>query len=157
VVWGNKRTSQRSCKHPAEVGRGTKAERGGRATVQPPKAGQVVYLRADLIGQRAVFKTELPHLTRGGADQTVAAGGQCSCCLVKTTMKITTALTTIHEVADLPHLPIATNPVDRRNQILLTFQSITETTSELPLVHQYQIAHLRDNYRTLTKRLNFLL
>jgi hypothetical protein len=48
----------------------------------------------------------------------VAAEGQCSCHLVKRT-----ALTTLHELADLPHLPIATNLVNRRNKILLTSQS----------------------------------
>jgi hypothetical protein len=30
----------------------------------------VVYLKADLVGQRAAFKTELPHLVGGVADQT---------------------------------------------------------------------------------------
>jgi hypothetical protein len=39
-------------------------------TSQPPKAGQVVNLRAGLMGQRAVFKIELPHLAGGRADQT---------------------------------------------------------------------------------------
>jgi hypothetical protein len=34
---------------------------------------------------KAVFKTELPHLAGGGADPTVSAVGQFSCCLVKTT------------------------------------------------------------------------
>jgi hypothetical protein len=29
-------------------------------------------------------------------------------------------LTTLHELEDLPHLPIATNPTDKKNQILLT-------------------------------------
>jgi hypothetical protein len=33
------------------------------------KAGQVVDSRDDLVGQRAVFKTELPHLVVGRADQ----------------------------------------------------------------------------------------
>jgi hypothetical protein len=53
-------------------------------------------------------------------------------------VKTTTALTTLHELAELSLLPDATNPVDRRNEILLTSQSHGETTSELPLVHQYQ-------------------
>jgi hypothetical protein len=34
-----------------------------------PKAGQVVDLRADLLGQSAAFKTKLPHLAWGGTDQ----------------------------------------------------------------------------------------
>jgi hypothetical protein len=50
----------------------------------------------------------------------------------------TTALTTLHEPAELPQLPIATCPVDRRNQVLLISQSLAETTSEFPRVHQYQ-------------------
>jgi hypothetical protein len=39
----------------------------------------------------------------------VSAEGQCSCRLVKKT----TALTTLHELADLPHLTVATNLEDR--------------------------------------------
>jgi hypothetical protein len=39
-------------------------------TNQPPKAGQVVDPRADLVGHRAAFKTELPHIPGGGTDQT---------------------------------------------------------------------------------------
>jgi hypothetical protein len=38
--------------------------------IQPIKTGQVVHPRAVLLGQRAVFKTELSHLAWGGADQT---------------------------------------------------------------------------------------
>jgi hypothetical protein len=48
----------------------TKAESGSMVTSQTPKAGQVVDPRADLVGQRATFKTELPHLAGGGADKT---------------------------------------------------------------------------------------
>jgi hypothetical protein len=54
----------------AEIGRGTKAKSGGEVTGKPPKAGQVVDPGADLVGQRAAFKTELPHLAGEGADQT---------------------------------------------------------------------------------------
>jgi hypothetical protein len=86
--------------------------------------------KADFVGQRAVFKTELLPLAGGGADQTVTAEKQCSCHLVKTM----TALITLYELADFPHLPVATNPVDRRKQILLTSQSPGETTTQLPLV-----------------------
>jgi hypothetical protein len=35
-----------------------------------PKFGQVVDPGADLLGQTAVFKTELPYLAEGGDDQT---------------------------------------------------------------------------------------
>jgi hypothetical protein len=45
--------------------------RAGAGTAsQHPKAGQVVNPGAGLMGHREVFKTELPHLARGGADQT---------------------------------------------------------------------------------------
>jgi hypothetical protein len=59
---------------------------------------------ANLVRQRAEFKTELPS---------VAAEGQHSCRLEKPI----TALTTLHELALLPYRTIATNLVDRRNQI----------------------------------------
>jgi hypothetical protein len=95
--------------------------------------GQVVDSGADLMKQRAVTKTEFPQ-PAGEKLTRVVPEGQHSCCMVK----ITTALTTLHKLANLPHLPIATNPVDRRNQILLTSQSPGETTLEIPLVHQYQ-------------------
>jgi hypothetical protein len=52
-----------------EVRRGTKVENGGGATNKPPKAGQVMDSAADLMGKKAVFKTKLPHLAGGGADQ----------------------------------------------------------------------------------------
>jgi hypothetical protein len=52
------------------VGRGTKAEGGDGTTSQPPRVGQVVDTGADFMGQRAVFKTEMPHLAAGGTDQT---------------------------------------------------------------------------------------
>jgi hypothetical protein len=42
----------------------------GWVTGQPLKVGQVVYPRADHVGQRAAFKTELSHLAGGGTDQT---------------------------------------------------------------------------------------
>jgi hypothetical protein len=45
-------------------------ENESEVTGQPPKVGQVVDLRADLIGQRAPFKTELLHLAGGRIDQT---------------------------------------------------------------------------------------
>jgi hypothetical protein len=77
----------------------------------------MVDLGSDLLGKRAEFKTELPHLDKSRADQTT--------------------LIILHELAELPHHPIATNS-DRRNLILLTNQSPSETTSELLLVCQYQ-------------------
>jgi hypothetical protein len=50
----------------------------------------------------------------------------------------TTALTTLHNLAVLPHLTIPTNLVERRNQILLTSQSLGELTLEVALACQYQ-------------------
>jgi hypothetical protein len=59
-------------KHPAEVRKGTKAENRVGAAGHPPKVRQVVDLGADFLVPvpRAAFKTELPDLTGGGADQT---------------------------------------------------------------------------------------
>jgi hypothetical protein len=53
-----------------EAGRGTKAESRSRVTRQPPKERKVVDPEADLVGQRALLKTELSHCAGGGADQT---------------------------------------------------------------------------------------
>jgi hypothetical protein len=92
----------------------------------------VVDPEADLMGQKAIFKTELAHIAGRRANQTVAANGQCSCSQVKTSR----ALTTLHKMPE--NLPIATNPVDRRNPILLRSQSPAETTLELVLIVQYQ-------------------
>jgi hypothetical protein len=86
---------------------------------------QVVDPRADIVGKRTEFKTELP-LAVGGAEQT------------ELQLKGNAALTTLHKLADLPQLLNANNPVDRRKQIPLTSQSPGETTSELLLVCQYQ-------------------
>jgi hypothetical protein len=92
-------------------------------TSQPPKEGQVVDPRADFMGQRAVLKTKLSDLSGGVAEQIE----------LQLTAKV---LTTLYKLRDLPHLPIATNHVDRSYQILLTSHSPGET-SELPLVCQY--------------------
>jgi hypothetical protein len=54
-----------------------------------------------------------------------AAEGQHSCHLVKTT----TAVTTLHELADVPHLTITTNLVDRRTKYY-------SQTSHLVRLHQ---------------------
>jgi hypothetical protein len=70
-------------------------------------------------------------------------------------VKTTTALTTLHELAELPQIPIATCPVDRGNQILLITQSPGEAASELPLYAKTRFGHLRKNSRTFN-RLNFL-
>jgi hypothetical protein len=59
----------------------------------------------------------------------------------------TTALTTLHNLAVLPHLTIPTNLVERRNQIL---------PQRLHLHANTRIGHLRKNSRTFTKRLNFM-
>jgi hypothetical protein len=81
--------------------------------------------------QRAVLKTELPHLAGRGTDQSdlqLKNSPSPSCCLLKA------ALTTLHEVAILLYLTTPTNLVDRRSK----YHSHSETTSELLLEHQYQ-------------------
>jgi hypothetical protein len=65
--------------------------------------------RADLLGQRAAFKTKLPHLAGGGAYQTKLQLKDNNYWLVKTT-----ALTTLHDLANLPRLTISIKLVDRR-------------------------------------------
>jgi hypothetical protein len=92
-------------------------------TDQPPKAGQLVDPGADLVGQRAAFSTELPHLAREGADQTAAAEGQHSCCLVQTTA----VLTNLHKQQTYlsSQLQLTSWTED---QILPTNQSLGETT-----------------------------
>jgi hypothetical protein len=69
---------------------------------------------------------------------------------------VKTALTTLHELAVLSHLIIPANLVDRRNQILLTSQSLSEVTSELLLVCQYQDWTHKERLQNFYKRLNFL-
>jgi hypothetical protein len=63
-----------------------------------------------------------------------------------------TALTTLHKLAELPQLPIANCPTDRRNQILSTSLSPGETTSSSHLYANTSIGHLRNNSRTCTKQ-----
>jgi hypothetical protein len=110
-------------------GQATKPESGGWVTSQTPKAGPVVDPRAGLMGWTAAYKTELPCWGRNWPNRLTDIG-QNICCLVKTI-----ALTTLHELIELHQLPVATFPVYRRNQILLTSQSPSETTSKLPLVY----------------------
>jgi hypothetical protein len=64
--WGDKPNSQRSCYHPAEDGKATKAENRAGATGQPPKVWQVVDHGADHLGQKAAFKSQLPHFAGRG-------------------------------------------------------------------------------------------
>jgi hypothetical protein len=70
---GDKPMFQRSCYHQANVGRVTKVESRGGMTSQNSKIRQVVDPRADVVGQRAEFKTELHHLAGVGAYQIVVA------------------------------------------------------------------------------------
>jgi hypothetical protein len=88
--------------------------------------------RDHLLSQGAASKTKLPHLTRGEADQTAAVEGKHSNQLGKSI-----ALTTLHDLANLPHLTISIKLVDRRQNT--TYKPITfETTSELLLMCPYQ-------------------
>jgi hypothetical protein len=92
---GDKPISQRSHRHPAEIGRDIKAESRSGMTTQPPKVAASTQQRSEKaqrlkvgveqqanlpkqgrggsqsqsLGQRAAFKTELPFLAMGGADQ----------------------------------------------------------------------------------------
>jgi hypothetical protein len=67
-----------------------------------------VDLRADLLSQRAAFKIELPHITRGGADQTaVAEWNQLGESIV---------LTSLNDLANLAHLTISIKLVNRRTK-----------------------------------------
>jgi hypothetical protein len=61
-------------------------------------------------------------------------------------------VTTLHKLADSHHLLIAINPVDRRNQRLLTSQSPYETISELPLVHQYYDWKLKEQLQNFYQK-----
>jgi hypothetical protein len=63
--WGEEPNSQWT-----KEGKGAKAETRGGATSQPSKAGPVVNPWADLLGLKAILKTELPHLAGRGADPT---------------------------------------------------------------------------------------
>jgi hypothetical protein len=66
-------------------------------------------------------------------------------------VKTTTALTTLHQLAVLPHLTIAINLVYRRNQILLTSSHLVRQHRSSRLYANTRIGHLRNNPRTFTK------
>jgi hypothetical protein len=76
---------------------------------------------------------------------------QCSCCLVKTT-----ALITLQELEDLPHLPIATNPVIEGTKSYSQAKNLVRPNQSSSLYTNTRIRCLRNNSRTFTKRLNFL-
>jgi hypothetical protein len=67
--------------------------------------------RTDLLNYRTAFKIELHHLDRKGADKTNAAEGCHNRRLGKTI-----ALTTLHDLANLPHLTISIKLADRRTK-----------------------------------------
>jgi hypothetical protein len=81
-----------------------------------------------------------------------AAEGQHSCHLVKTTK----TLTSLHELADLPHLPIATKSVDRRTKYYSQASHQMKPHKSICLYANIMIGHQRNNSRTI-KILNFLL
>jgi hypothetical protein len=72
-------------------------------------------------------------------------------------MKTTAALTTLHELADLPHLPIATNCVDRSYQYYSQASHLVRPHQSSRLYANNRIGRLTNNSRTFTKGLNFLL
>jgi hypothetical protein len=152
--WGNHPTSQRNHWHQAEVGRGTKAENGGKASGQLPKAGQVVDPRAVLIGQRTAFKTELLYLA--GEELTKQSCSWRAMQLLpgeKKQQLWTPALTILHGQADVPHFKIETNLVDRRTKY---YSQTVRSHQSFHFDNSSMTGHLRNNSRTFTKTLNFL-
>jgi hypothetical protein len=97
--------------------------------------------RNDLLNQRATFKTELPYLAGGGADQTAASKGKHIYWLGKSI-----ALTTLHDLTKLPHLTISIKLVDRRTK---------HYSKAIPLVRPHQSFCLYANTRTGCWRSNF--
>jgi hypothetical protein len=66
--WGDKPIS---LEEPLAPSRGPERHKGwSRVTSEHLKAGQVVEPRAELVEQKAVFKTELPHFVGREAGQT---------------------------------------------------------------------------------------
>jgi hypothetical protein len=86
--------------------------------------------RADLLNQRAAFKIELSHLTGGGADQAAAAEGYHTYQLGKTI-----ALTTLHDLTNLPHITISTQLVEEQNATHkpITWQDHVSTFAYTPI------------------------
>jgi hypothetical protein len=64
--------------------------------------------RTNLLNQRAAFKLQLPHLTGRGVDQKAASERKHSYQLGKLI-----ALTTLHDLANLPHLTISNKLVEK--------------------------------------------
>jgi hypothetical protein len=86
------------------------------------------------MGQRAVLETELPHIL--GEEPTKQS---CSCGATQLLPgKNNSSDHPGRTGIELPQLSIATHPMDRRNQILLTIQTPGKTTSKLLFVCQYQ-------------------
>jgi hypothetical protein len=90
----------------AEDGRSTKAEGRGGVTDQPLKEEQVVDPGADMWD--SIQNWILPPCWRRRWPNIAAAEGQHSCHLAKRT-----ALTTLYNLAALPHLTIPVNLVDK--------------------------------------------
>jgi hypothetical protein len=93
-----------------------------------------------------------PHCWGRNRPNRALVEGQHNCCLVNTT-----ALNTLYKLVVSPPLTIPTNLVERRNQILITSQSLCEITSELLLEHQYQDWTHMELLQNVYKILNFLL
>jgi hypothetical protein len=94
----------------------------------------VVDLRADLVSQRAAFKTELPDHASRIDDQTKFQLKAMQLLPGKSNNSSDQSL----QLADLPQFPNANSHVDRKKQTLLTSQSPGENKSELLLAYQYQ-------------------
>jgi hypothetical protein len=125
---------------------------GVGATGQSPKAGQVVDPGSDLLEQKTVFKTELPHLARGGANQT------------ELQLKDNTAAAWWKQQLWPPCMSWQ-NYLTSQLQLILWTDGTKYYSQVSHLVRPHQsfclyantrIGHLRNNSRTFTKRLNFL-
>jgi hypothetical protein len=77
---------------------------------------------------------------------------QHNCHLVKTT-----ALTTLHKLTDLPHLPSVTCLVGRRPKYHPQASHLVGPHQRSHSYANSKVGFLRNNSRTFTKRLNFLL
>jgi hypothetical protein len=67
-----------------------------------------------------------------------------------------TALTTLYKLAVLPHLTIPTNLVDRKTTYYPQTSHLVRPHQSFCLYTNARIGNLKNNFRTLTKRLNFL-
>jgi hypothetical protein len=133
------------------VGKEAKSESGGRAISSQSGAGGGSWSWS-CGTEGSIQNWTAPPCWRRNWPNIVAAEGQCSCCLVKTTA----ALTTLHKLSDFFHLTIATNLVDRKTNYYSQASHLVRPHQSFCLYNNTRIGHLRNNSKTFTKRLNFL-